>query len=685
MMKCLIIAAGLGSRLSKKGDSKPLVSLLGLSLIERVILTAKKSGLASFYVVTGYNGEKVRQYLNQFSKSRNINITHIINEEWESGNGISVLKAEELLNENFILLMGDHIFDESILVKLKDKEIADGEVVLAVDYNIQNKLVDANDVTRVLVEEGRILDIGKNIKKYNAYDTGIFLCSPAIFGAIEESLRGGDSTLSGGVKVLADKGKAKTFDITNDYWIDVDDEESLKKAEKQLQGGLIKSADGLISRHINREFSTRIFTPLLLKMHRGITPNQVSILSFIVGLISSLYFFLGYAVIGALFIQISSILDGCDGEIARLKHMQSSLGDFVDAVLDRYADGFILLGIFYYSLIEIGNKEIFGVYWSPLIIFTIFGLAILGNLMVSYTSAKSIANFGYKYKGKLIAAGRGRDLRLFLLFIGGIMTYFHPIFVLFAVIIIATQTNTIVILRTFLSWNYFLNRDSLIRSKVKAVIFDFDGTIANTMPFLTELGVKLMTERYNISKSEAERRYLETTGLDFASQLELIFPDHPNNQEVANTFESKKIEGIFANPIFPEVIPTLKYFSNKKIKTFICSSTKQEIITKYAQLNRIDKQVDGLFGKKSDFGKSEQIDFVIQHHNLHPNEVLFVGDSLKDNDFAKDKKINFIGISMIFDRIEFQKRGALSVSCLADIVELFDQSEKYFKSLEEVK
>jgi phosphoglycolate phosphatase len=216
------------------------------------------------------------------------------------------------------------------------------------------------------------------------------------------------------------------------------------------------------------------------------------------------------------------------------------------------------------------------------------------------------------------------------------------------------------------------------------VIFDFDGTIANTMPFLTELGVKLMTENYNISKSEAEKRYLETTGLDFASQLELIFPDYPNNQEVANTFESKKLEGIFANPIFPEVIPTLKYFSNKKIKTFICSSTKQEIITKYAQLNRIDKQVDGLFGKKSDFGKSEQIDFVIQHHKLQPNEVLFVGDSLKDYDFAKDKKIKFIGISRIFEEKEFQKKGTLSVSCLTNLVKLFDQSEKYFKSLEEV-
>lgn len=136
-MKCLIIAAGRGSRLSTNGDPKPLIPVLGLSLIERVILTAKKGGLTDFYVVTGYHGEKVRPFLDRFSQRRNINITHITNDEWEKGNGLSVLKAKKLLNENFILLMGDHIFDESILVRLRSEKIADDELMLAIDYNLR--------------------------------------------------------------------------------------------------------------------------------------------------------------------------------------------------------------------------------------------------------------------------------------------------------------------------------------------------------------------------------------------------------------------------------------------------------------------------------------------------------------------------------------------------------------------
>ena len=215
-MKCLILASGQGLRLKTNGDSKPLIPLLGMPLIERAILTANKAGLTDFYVVIGYEGEKVKEHLEKFSKARNISITSINNDEWKRENGISVLKAKSFIRGNFILLMSDHIFDESILIKLKDQKIADDEIMLAVDYNLKdNKFVDVNDATKVNVQNNNIENIGKNIKEYNAYDTGIFFCSPAIFNAIEESSNKGDSSLSGGIRILAGKKKAKTFDIKN--------------------------------------------------------------------------------------------------------------------------------------------------------------------------------------------------------------------------------------------------------------------------------------------------------------------------------------------------------------------------------------------------------------------------------------------------------------------------------------
>ena len=74
--------------------------LLGLTLIEQVILTARKAGLTDFFVITGYNSEKVTKHLEQFARARNINITTINNYDWKKENGVSVLKAKEHIKES---------------------------------------------------------------------------------------------------------------------------------------------------------------------------------------------------------------------------------------------------------------------------------------------------------------------------------------------------------------------------------------------------------------------------------------------------------------------------------------------------------------------------------------------------------------------------------------------------------
>ena len=429
-MKCLIIAAGEGSRLSNRGNSKPLVPLLELPLIERVILNAKGVGITDFYIVTGYNGEKLRNHLDQFAQNRDLKITHLINNQWEKENGLSVLAAKKEINENFILLMSDHIFDKSILEDLMQEKVADGEIILAVDYNLKNKTVDVDDVTKVLVDnKGRIINIGKNIKKYNTYDTGIFLCSPVIFKALEESSANGDTSLSAGIKILAKKEKARVFDIRGRYWIDVDDEKAFKKAENILLADLKKISDGPVSRHINRPISTRI-SKYLLK--RNITPNQISLFSFIFSIVGALFFFFGgYAnlLIGGILAQISSIIDGCDGEIARLKFQTSEFGGWYDAVLDRYADAFLLFGLTYYAYF-LGENLLY--------LFIGF-LAIIGAFINSYTADK--------YDGlmkKNLTRGKhyfriGRDVRIGIIFIGTLIN--QPALVLFIIALLMNAEN----------------------------------------------------------------------------------------------------------------------------------------------------------------------------------------------------------------------------------------------------
>jgi CDP-L-myo-inositol myo-inositolphosphotransferase len=457
-MKALVIAAGKGSRLKlklRKDKPKPLVQLLGLSLIERVILNAKQAGIDQFLIVVGYLGEKIEKKLGEGNKY-GIKIEYIENAEYERENGVSVLCAKRAINEdeNFILLMSDHIFEWEILVDLIRKgeeeleEGKGGECILCVDKKPKSKYVDLEEATKVKIENNHIVDIGKEIKDYDGVDCGIFVLSPSIFEALEESIRNGDETLSGGIKVGAEKGKVKAFDVGDKFWIDIDTKGDYRKAKRILCEGLTKPTDGVISRYINRRFSTGVFTPLLLKIYGGVTPNQVSLMSFGVAVISALLFFLSHPLIGGVFIQLSSILDGCDGEIARLKNRGSGIGGFIDAVLDRYADALILLGMFYYSMVTLSNKEIFGFYCSDLIIFLISVLAILGSLMVSYTSARAMSDLSYRHKGN-------RDLRLFLLFLGGVSGYLYPGCVLFALFIVAIMTNIIVMWRLILSWKMF--------------------------------------------------------------------------------------------------------------------------------------------------------------------------------------------------------------------------------------
>ena len=235
-MKAVIVAAGLGIRQRSRGDSKPLIPILQINLIERVILTAKKSRVTKFCIVIGYNGDKIKNYLGNGNKL-GVEIKYVQNDEWEKANGISFLKAKSCVKDSFILLMSDHIFDSRILDSLLETNVVKDECILCVDKNFPSYL-DIEDATKVFSKNNRIINIGKELKKYNMVDTGIFLCNPIIFDALEESIKIGDDSISGGIRVLAQRNKMKSLTIENYVWIDDDNEKELQNAEKLLHEDL---------------------------------------------------------------------------------------------------------------------------------------------------------------------------------------------------------------------------------------------------------------------------------------------------------------------------------------------------------------------------------------------------------------------------------------------------------------
>jgi 1L-myo-inositol 1-phosphate cytidylyltransferase len=236
---CVIIAAGRGSRLAARAPSKPLLEVGGRALIDRAIDAARAAGARRFVVVTGYAGEAVEAHLRVRATAEGLAIATVRNDEWEKENGLSVLKARGLAGDRFLLVMADHIFDPSLLDGLRRQPVGPDEIVLAVDRRTEaHPFVDPDDVTRVRDEDGRIVAIGKNLAVHNAFDTGAFLCTPALFEALETSQKAGDYSLSGGIRVLAAKGKARTWDAGESFWLDVDDAAALAKAEAALAAGL---------------------------------------------------------------------------------------------------------------------------------------------------------------------------------------------------------------------------------------------------------------------------------------------------------------------------------------------------------------------------------------------------------------------------------------------------------------
>ncbi len=437
-MKCLIIAAGKGNRLQSRGGSKPLIPLLGIPLIERVIRAALEAGADEFFVVVGHQGEQLSRFLAGLAESMAIPITPLMNDDWDKENGLSVLKAKEVLHEPFLLLMADHLFDPLLVRELTAMELGDGEIALVVDANTRNPLIDMEDVTRVKLEADvsppinaedsrkKIRDIGKGMADFNGFDTGIFLCSPAIFRALEQSKeKEGDTSLSGAVRILAAEGCAKAV-MTDGFWIDVDNPTAFQKAEQALLTRLSdKPNDGPVARHLNRPLSIRMSRTLV---QHDITPNQISLFSFLCSVLAAGLFALGgyfALLLGGVLAQFASIVDGCDGEVARLKYQSSDIGGWVDAVLDRYADAFLLFGLTWHLLAVDMNA------W---VLFVGF-MAIIGSFMLSYTADK----YDNLMRERLQAGGKaglrmGRDVRVFLIFVGAVTNLVLPVLVLIAVV-----------------------------------------------------------------------------------------------------------------------------------------------------------------------------------------------------------------------------------------------------------
>ncbi|MFX1420048.1 MAG: CDP-alcohol phosphatidyltransferase family protein [Promethearchaeota archaeon] len=193
-----------------------------------------------------------------------------------------------------------------------------------------------------------------------------------------------------------------------------------------------EKGDGLVSKYINRHFS-RPLTKLILHFWPNCNPNLISIISALTGITSSILFFLHFPILGGIFVQIASIIDGSDGEVARANGRTSFFGGFFDSVMDRYIDVFIFLGLIFFSLnvLLISHAFLLGI------------ITITGAYSISYTAAKVELKEGIDFSRTI----QGRDTRLFLVFLAGICAFFSDWAIPICLILISILTHGSVIIR----------------------------------------------------------------------------------------------------------------------------------------------------------------------------------------------------------------------------------------------
>ena len=127
-----------------------------------------------------------------------------------------------------------------------------------------------------------------------------------------------------------------------------------RKMQRSLLSLNWRPHDGIVARWLNKHLSTRLSARLA---NTSVTPNQITTAAFLIGLLGvfaaaqgSLWTFF----LGALLMQFQSIVDGCDGELARLKYQSSDFGAWYDTAVDD------ILGVLWVGAVGIGAYRLTG-------------------------------------------------------------------------------------------------------------------------------------------------------------------------------------------------------------------------------------------------------------------------------------------------------------------------------------
>jgi phosphatidylglycerophosphate synthase len=400
--------------------------VLGLHLVERTALAFLRAGVREFLLV-GDPG--ATRWIGETLDSRRLREARVRVVEPESSL-LPLLEREEPC----FLARADHLYDRRLIARFVAETRDASATVVAVDFRA-DALRSQEGAARIAswgppADDGAaegMREAGKGLLAPAGVFAGLARVGASFARAFEDAPLGYRSP-ENALSLLARREPIATWAVA-ELWQAVREDPDARAADlvlarRKVLGGAVGVDDGLVARYLNRPISRRISERLL---SRDVKPWQISLASFLTTLGAGTAFAFGHPATGGMIAQCSSVLDGVDGEIARIRYQDSPFGGVYDALLDRIADAALIGGMTVYAwLMGAGQSAValgFG--------------AVAGSSLSMVVKEKYGTQFRQPWLSNREGRWRwlllGRDGRLFLALVAGLSGYVEAVLAYLAV------------------------------------------------------------------------------------------------------------------------------------------------------------------------------------------------------------------------------------------------------------
>jgi len=323
--------------------------------------------------------------------------------------------------EAILLARADYWFDRRLLARFADASRGAAATVVAVDFR-RDALLAQQGAPRVMgwhasrgVGPGEgVSRAGYGLRAPDGVLIGLARVTASFARALEDAPPEARS-LENALSLVARREPVATHSVA-ELWQAVRSDpagqgDDVALARRKVLAAAVGVSDGLIARHLNRPLSQRITERLL---SRNVSPWQISLASFGATLAAGLSFAMGHATTGGLVAQFASVLDGVDGEVARIRYQDSPFGGVYDALLDRIGDAALIGGMTLYAwLMGAGHSAV-----------ALGFAAVAGSSLSMLVKEKYGTQFSRRWAEERDGRWRwlllGRDGRLFLSLVAGL-------------------------------------------------------------------------------------------------------------------------------------------------------------------------------------------------------------------------------------------------------------------------